>query len=164
MMNYPLTQGLIDFIKEIAPNSPVAAPCTEKDWRGNVSDFVIVDETNHVGFEVFENEVIAFYFTEHHHFEDYSSSLEDGQPSYGERAQDFLKDLFTCTIRHEKTYKGKTLIAERYVFVYDDNTEDCPAGVWIHGILARINPFLGKHTESKLWKYDMQSGVFMKIT
>ncbi len=155
-MNYPLTENLVALIMEIAPNSRVVTDSTH-------DDLVMVDETNHIGFEVFENEVIVFYFSEHHHFEDYSSYLEDGEPNYADRVQEFLKDLFTCTIRHEKTYKGKTLIAERYVFVYEDKTEDCPAGVWIHGLLVRLNPLLKKSTESVFWKYDMQSGVFLKV-
>lgn len=165
-MNYCITEDLLNVVKDFAPNSSIRVSCTNKDWRGREyqSDLVTIDETNHVGFEVFENEIIAFYFSEHHHFEDYSSSPDEDEPDFVGKTEKFLKDLFTCTIRHEKRYKGKTLISERYIFVHEDQTEDCPAGVWIHGLLIRLVSFLQKRTEFFLWKYDIQSGVFVEVT
>jgi hypothetical protein len=164
-LNYPATKELLNIVKELAPNSNIDISCTNKDFRGHEyqSDLVTIDETNHIGFEVLGNEIIVFYFSEHHHFEDYSSTLDEDEPDFIARTKNFLKDLFTCTIRYEKAYKGKTLISERYVFVHDDQTEDCPAGVWIHGLLVRMIPFLHKRTEYILWQYDIQRGVFVKV-
>ena len=165
-MNYYITEDLLNVAHKLAPNSNIKITCTNKDWRGREyrSDLVTIDETNHVGFEVFENEIIAYFFSEHHHFEDYSSSIDEGEPTFIDRMEGFLNDLFTCTIRYEKQYKGKMLISERYVFVHEDQTEDCPAGVWVHGFLVRLIPFLRKHTEYKLWKFDTQKGIFVDIT
>lgn len=164
-MNYGTTQELLEIVKELAPNSSISISCVNKDFRGleYQSDLVTIDETNHVGFEVFENEIIAFYFSEHHHFEDYSSSPDDDEPKYADRMKEFLKDLFTCTIRHEKKFRGNVLISERHIFVYPDKTEECPAGVWVHGLLIRLVPFLRKRTECTSWKYDIQSGVFVEV-
>ena len=131
-MNYDITNNLLNIVYKLAPSSDIKILCTNKDWRGREyqSDLVTVDETNNVGFEVFENEIIAYYFSEHHHFEDYSSSVDDGDPTFIDRMEDFLNDLFTCTIRYEKQYKGKVLISERYVFVHEDQTEDYSYYFW----------------------------------
>ena len=166
-MNYHITNNLLDIVYKLAPTSDIKISCTNnKDWRGKEyqSDLVTIDETSHVGFEVFENEIIAYFFSEHHHFEDYSSSIDEDEPTFVDRMETFLNDLFTCTIRYEKQYKRKTLISERYVFVHEDLTEECPAGVWVHGILVRLIPFLRKRTEYKLWKFDAQKGIFVDVT
>ena len=83
-----------------------------KPYLGNANvsindDFVMIDEKNHVGFDVMENEIIVFYFTDHMHFEDYTSELEEGEDDYIKRAKDFLIELLTYTIRHDEFFKGK---------------------------------------------------------
>ena len=165
-MNYHITEDLLNVVYKLTPNSNVKITCTNKNRRGEEyqSDLVTIDEENNIGFEVFENEIIAYYFTEHHHFEDYSLSIDDGESNFVDRMKSFLNDLFTCTIRHEKQYKGSVLISEKYVFIREDKTEDCPAGIWIHGLLIRLIPFLRKRTEYKLWKFDLQKGTFIDVT
>ena len=74
-INYDITQDLIEMVKELAPNSSISISCANKDFieREYQSDLVIIDKDNHVGFEGFEDEIIAFYFSEHLHFEDYDT-------------------------------------------------------------------------------------------
>ena len=76
-------------------------------WRLKkyISDSVTIDEENHVGFEVFDNEIIFFYFTEHCHFEDYTSDLEDDEPDYTERAKAFLSICFRVKLRSKNNIK-----------------------------------------------------------
>ena len=83
-MNFEITNELIDTIKPYTENVTVKISTDNKDWKGRdyKSDFVTIDEKNNVGFEVFDNEIIVFYFTDHYHFEDYSSELEDGEDDY----------------------------------------------------------------------------------
>jgi hypothetical protein len=78
-LNYTITDELITLIKNLAPNSKINISCTNKDWRNKEykSDYVTIDEANNIGFEVFEKEIITFYFTEHHHFMDFSE--ENGE-------------------------------------------------------------------------------------
>ena len=56
-----------------------------------------------------------FYFTDHYHFEDYSSELEDGADDYIKRAKDFLTKLFENQIKYIEIYKGKKLATEKSV-------------------------------------------------
>lgn len=164
--NYSITENLLNIVREFAPNSTIQISSSNKDWQGREykSDYITIDEKNHVGFEVFENEIIAFYFSEHHHFEDYSSSPAEDEPDFVDRMRIFLRNLLTCTIRHEKTYKGKVLIKERYIFIHKDKTEECPAGYWIHNLFIRVIPFLSKQSEYRLWKYNDQNGFFIEIS
>ena len=77
-MNFKITNELIDTIKPYTENAIITLSTDNKDWkdRDYKSDFVTIDEKNNFGFEVFDNEIIVFYFTDHYHFEDYSSDLE----------------------------------------------------------------------------------------
>lgn len=163
-MNYPITEDLLTIIKEFAPHSDIQMETTQTTLRGNVykSDYILIDKKNNVGFEVFENGIIVYYFSEHCHFDDESFSLEEDAPDYMVRAKELLKKLLTCTIRCEKTYRGKTLTKEQYILVNEDKSEECPAGVWVHSILIRLVPFLKKHTDMQSWKYDVQTGVFVE--
>ena len=165
-MNYSVTKELLDTIKPMVSEDTININTKNTDWRGKeyYSDFVTIDDKNGVGFEVLENEIIMFYFAEHHHFEDYSYELEDGQPDYIARAKDFLKDLFCCTITQQKVFKGKALISEKYIFTLPDGTTECPAGVWVHGVLIRLVPFLKKRTENKSWRFDKDKTCFIEVT
>lgn len=79
-MNFETTSILLEAIKSYIENATVEITTENEDWRNRnyKSDFVTIDAKNNVEFEVFDNEVIAFYFTDHYHFEDYSSELQDG--------------------------------------------------------------------------------------
>lgn len=124
------------------------------------SDLVFIDEKHGVGFEVLENEIIVFYFTEHEHFEDYSSALEEGDPTYIERAVDFLKNLLTRPVRHVEYYKGRTLAKEKYFFIKENGEEEYFGGTWF-GLSSFINPFAKKSEQSITWFFNREKGVFM---
>lgn len=164
-MNHETTNELIDAIQPHIKNSNIRIKTSNKDWRGKEyrSDYILIDEDNNVGFEVFENEVIVYFFSNHHHLEDYTWTVEDGVPEYIARAKVFLVDLLTCTIRYEKTYKGKTLMEERYILVHEDGTEECPAGGCVHSLLIRLVPFLSKSVETQEWRFDISKGGFVKL-
>lgn len=161
-LNFEATAVLLEALKPYIGNAAIAITTENKDWRNRnyKSDFVSVDAENHVGFEVFENEIIVFYFTDHSHFEDYSSELQDGEENYMERAKSFLKELFEYKIRHVEYYKGKTLSSEKYFILYNDGREDeCIGNIWF-GLSKFINPFGKKTTRSMTWQFDKAKGVF----
>ena len=161
-MNYPITSELLEIINSYVPREKCAISTENRDWRGKAyrSDLVTIDEKNHVGFEVLENEIIVFYFTEHHHIEDYTADLEAGEPNYAERAKAFLHDLFTCRITQVKQYRGNTLTSEKYLFIHPDGTEECPAGPWVHSLWVRLIPFMKNRTERQSWCFDPTKCVF----
>ncbi len=165
-MNYETTNELLDAIRSYIKNSNIQIKTFNKDWRGEEyrTDYILIDEENNVGFEVFENEVIVYFFSEHLHIEDYTWTVEDGVPEYIARAKVLLIDLLTCTIRYEKTYKGKTLMEEHYILVYEDGTEECPAGRCVHSLLVRLVPFLSKSVETQEWRFDIAKGGFVELS
>ena len=117
-MNFEITNELINTLKQYTENATITLSTDNKDWkdRDYKSDFVTIDEKNNFGFEVFDNEIIVFYFTYHYHFEDYSSELEDGEDDYIKRAKDFLTDLFENQIKYVEIYRGKKLATEKQTY------------------------------------------------
>ena len=160
-MNYEITTELIDTIKPYTENATVTISTNNIDWKGRnyESDFVTIDKKNNVGFEVFDNEIIVFYFTDHYHFEDYSSELEDGDDDYIKRAKNFLIELFENQIKYIQIYKGKNLVTEKYYLIYSDNTEKRIGGTW-WGLERFLNPFAKKVEKITIYKFNKDKGCF----
>lgn len=153
-MDFEATLTLLKIIEPFIENSSVDVSSSGK------SDLVIIDAKNHVGFEVFDNEIIVFYFTDHCHFEDYTSELHDGEDNYVERAKAFLLELLTYKIRHIEYFKGTSLSSEKYFIIYDDGREDaCIGNTWF-GLSRFINPFGRKSERSTTWLFDREKGRF----
>ena len=162
-MNFEITNELIDTIKPYTENATVTISTENNDWKGRAykSDFITIDDKNNVGFEVFDNEIIVFYFTDHYHFEDYSSELEDGDDDYIKRAKFFLIELFENQIKYIEIYKGKKLATEKYYLIYSDNTEERIGGTW-WGLERFLNPFAKKVEKITIYKFDKANGCFDK--
>lgn len=142
-MDFKTTTMLLEAIQPYIENSDVNITTENKDWRNHnyKYDFVNIDAKNHVGFKVFENKVIVYYFTGHYHFRDYISKLRDGEDNYIERAKSFLKELFEHRIYHAEYYKGKSLSSEKYFLLYYDGRSIECIGNTCFGLSKFINPF-----------------------
>ena len=162
-MYFEITNELINTLKQYTENATITLSTDNKDWkdRDYKSDFVTIDEKNNFCFEVFDNEIIVFYFTDHYHFEDYSSDLEDGDDNYIKRAKGFIVELLENKIKYIQIYKGKKLATEKYYIVYSDNTEERIGGTW-WGLERFLNPFAKKIKKTTLYKFNKSSGYFDK--
>jgi hypothetical protein len=62
IVHYHITNKLLSIVYKLALASNIKITCINKDWRGKEyqSDLVTIDEANHIGFEVLENEIIFF--------------------------------------------------------------------------------------------------------
>lgn len=163
-MNYQTTQILLDTIKPYFNVDNIKLSTNNKDWRGcpYQSDFVMLIENQNVHFEVFDNEIIVAYFTDHIHFEDYSFDLNEGVPDYIQRAREFLKQLFTLPIRRYDIYRGKKLFCDKYYLLLADGTEEYVGGTW-YGLFRLFNPFMKKRTEITTWQYDTCKNCFTTV-
>lgn len=161
-MNYETTKELIEAITPYIASDNITISNENMDWKGKPykSDLVMVDKKNRIGFEVFNNEIIVFYFTDHDHFEDYTSNSQSDEDNYIKRAIEFLIELFTFPIRHIEKYKGKKLISEKYYFVYSDGREERFIGGTWHGFVRLFNPFGKKISKSTTYQYDKSKGMF----
>ncbi len=162
-INFETTLVLLEALKPYIGNSVVDISSDNRDWRNRSckSDLVTIDADNHILFEVFDNEVIVGYFTDHYHFEDYTSELQSGQDNYIERAKNFLKDLFENKLLHVEYNKGKSLYSEKYFIIYHDGREvECIGNTWF-GLKKFINPFGKKSVNSTIWQFDKSKGVFI---
>ena len=160
-MYFEITNELINTLKQYTENATITLSTDNKDWkdRDYKSDFVTIDEKNNFGFEVFDNEIIVFYFTDHYHFEDYSSDLEDGDDNYIKRAKGFIVELLENKIKYIQIYKGKKLATEKYYIVYSDNTEERIGGTW-WGLERFLNPFAKKVEKTTVYIFNKANGCF----
>ena len=159
-MNYDVTKDIIDALKPYINTSDFIISTENEDWRGRTykSDFITIDSKNNVHFEVFDNQIIVSFFSDHIHFQKDSESGNDF--SFINDAKEFLIKLFTLKIRREVTFKGSKIVSERYLFVNPNGTTDCPSGIICHRLLRRLNPFLKKTTRTTIWIYDKEKAVF----
>ena len=156
-MNFQTTSDLLEVIKPYTENAMISVTSEGGNFESNL---VTIDGKNHVGFEVLDNEIIAFYYTDHYHFEDYSSDLEAGEDDYIKRAKDFLIQLFENQIKYVEVYKGKKLAAEKYYIIYSDNTEERIGATW-WGLERFFNPFAKRLEKVTIYRFDKENGCFI---
>lgn len=151
---FPLTQQILEAIGDVCDISRADVSAENKNAN---SDLVTLDKEHNVGFEVFENEIILFYFNDHVHFEDYTSA-EPEEPFYPQRAIEALRQLFTCPlIKLETLKKGKVIRYEWFRQLPDERLESI-CGPWI--IKVFTNPFVKKQTVKTVWYYSKDYGRF----
>lgn len=164
-MNYETTSILLEAIRPYLENATVEISTENKDWRGHSyeSDLVSIDPVNHVGFEVFENEIIVSFFTDHCHFKNQISELQNGEENYIERAKSFLIELFEHKIQLMECWKGKKLSSEKYYLLCNDGSRKGIGRTWF-GLVRFINPFGKKFVRSTTWQFDKAKGIFTTRT
>ncbi|MCD8026745.1 MAG: hypothetical protein LUF33_07460 [Clostridiales bacterium] len=161
-MNFKTTLELLEVLDPFIENANITVSDRSKNIKNKnlKSDYVMIDRKNNIGFEVFDNEISVFYFTEHCHFDDYASELIEGEDDYIKRAKDFLFELLQNQIRHMEIFKGESLHSEKYYIVYCDGREDKYIGGTWFGLVRLINPFLQKIQKITTWQYDKSKGYF----
>lgn len=150
-------------LQPVCDLSTVSVLIQNKDYQGRTyeSDLVTINERHNVGFEVFDNEIIVFYFTNHDHF-DYDSSKFENNEEYAASVIDFLNKIFTLPILYVKVTKGKSVKREEYFFVMPNGEEESIAGPIGH--LFNGNPFAKQITTKTTWQYDKAAGGFINTT
>ncbi len=133
-MNFEATKRLLDVVSSYIPIENLTVKSDGNiDWRGRayIADFVeiIKEGSNQISFQVTEKEIIVFFFTDHIHFEDYSSASENNDPNYVERAMEFLKKLFTFPVELRYTTKGDKIIWSESYFVLPNAEKESCAGI-----------------------------------
>ena len=150
-MDFEATLTLLNALKPYIENSVVDVSSSGK------SDLVIIDANNHIGFEVYKNEIVVFYINACRHFAENSSNCG---ASYIEQAKSFLFDLFTHRLRHVVYYKGDAVSSEKYFMIYGNGKADtCIGSTWF-GFSHFINPFGRKWERSTTWQFDKTKGCF----
>lgn len=163
-MNYKTTSQLLEAMDTFIDKSKISISTDNKDWKNRdyKSDFVMIDDKSNVGFEVFDNEIIVYYFTGHYHFNDYNLENEYDN-NYIKRAEIFLLDLFKKQIKHEQTYKGNSLTSEKYYIIYQDEREDNCIDNAYYTFTNIINCFRKKEITSTIWQYNKSKGCFTNV-
>lgn len=152
--NYTQTVELLEAVREFCNEDVVKVSTDNTDWCGKAykSDLITLESEHNVDFEVFDNEIIVYYFKDHTHFEDYSSELQEGEPDYIVRAKEFLRRLFTQKIRIEKYYKKDALVKDSYYFVSQEDEEYIGGTHWKLFTALFCKKSLQK--EIQVWEFD----------
>ncbi|MBQ7344442.1 MAG: hypothetical protein IJW45_00075 [Oscillospiraceae bacterium] len=150
----------MDALRDVCDLRHISVSTENTDHRGRPyrSDFVVIEPEHKIGFEVFHNEIIVFYFNDHRHFEDYSNDLADDGPDHVQRAIEFLRRFFTSPLRSLEKRKGKHIIRSEWFFLLPDGRKESIAGPWIERIFT--NPFIRPSISLTNWHYDRSRGRF----
>jgi hypothetical protein len=160
-MNFETTNLILEKLKQYIDINDLEVSLESINYK-NVkykADFITIDKENNVGFEVIERSIIVFYFSEHTHFDNFITDENDTE--YINHAIEFLENLFTLSIRHVETYKGKKLYYERYFFV-KVNEDECFGGSW-YGLVRLFNPFAKKSSKTTIWQYSVDLKKFQPL-
>lgn len=163
-MNFDTTRQLLDSLSDLVDIRKVTLR-TEgcKDWKGQpyTSDYVTIEEEHRIGFEVFENEIIAYYFADHCHFEDYTSADPGEEPTYVTRAIEFFRQFFTLPLQCVEKRRGNTVVRSEWFRQLPDGKKISCGGPCYAHFLANL--FGRKSTSVTMWKYVKDLGKFVSI-
>lgn len=157
--NYKETNMLLDGLKQYIDLNTVKISTENTDWRNRKykSDLVTLINEPSIGFEVFEDEIIVYYFTDHVHF----SHDNDSECDYIKDAQIFLDRLFSLPIKKYEIKKGNKLLREKYTFLFpNDKEENTNTIVYSFGVLSL---FSKKITTIETWQFDKEKHTFTQI-
>ncbi len=166
-MNFQATDKLIAVTnKYIKCDNYTIKTDGHKDYRGidYTADYieVISDPNNSVSFEVTENEIIIFFFSDHVHFSDYGLDVEEDEPDYIDRAIEFLEKLFTFSIERKYTVKCDKVVRDESFFILSETKKESCAGVFL--CFAGIkNLFKKKKKTVETKKFDLATGNFTTV-
>lgn len=151
-------------LSKISRYISVDSVCVEQTtaYYGNAVELVTVSEEVNVGFEAAEESVIFYFFSDHVHFDDYTSELEEGDPDFLTRAEAFVDDLFTRPIHRRYTRKGTRVVYDQSWFVRENGTEESVAGVTLCGPGWK-NLFQPKERFDELWQFDADTKRWQRI-
>ncbi len=159
---YPETKQILEALHDIVELRHVNITTENTDWRGRPyrSDYVMIEPEHKIGFEVFHNEIIVFYFGDHCHFEDYTSDLTEGMLPYPQRAIDFLRRFFTTPLQLLEKRKWNHILRSEWFFLLPDGRKESLAGPWFHKLFT--NPFARSWIEVTNWYYNKFTGSFLE--
>ncbi len=165
-MNFKETEQLLTTVTKYLSSDKIRIQTdTCKDYLGKsyTADYVQItnDPNNHIGIEVTENEIIIFFFTDHAHFEDYTSPIKEGETNYIQRAAEFLDKLFTLPIERNYTIKGNRIIRDESFFIIGNKKVSC-AGITLSFAGFR-NMFKKKKRVCEKFLFNKETACFICV-
>lgn len=159
--NYQATKDILNALSKYLDISKLEISTKNLDWKGSEyeSDLVHVIKDKGITFEVFEEEIIVYFFKDHIHF----YGMDDNEEStYISRAIEFFEQLFNCKVVREEYYKGKKLVCDKHNFISHDGSITSAAGATYYGFCRLFNPFLRKKKVITAWRFDKDTATFLE--
>ena len=161
-MHFNTTEQLLRKIEQYVSTDQIKIQETTA-YLGNAVELVTIMDEPRIGFEVAEDSVIFYFFSDHIHFDDYCTELEYGEPNYLSRAEEFVDNLFTLPIRRRYIRKGTKVVYDQSWFVHSDGEEESIAGVMLCSPGFK-NLFASKEEFMEIWQYDKNGFQWKKLS
>ena len=155
------TEQILHALDEWIDTSLVEIETRNADSCGHKtnSDYVILEKCNHIGFEVFSNEIRVDYFGNHTHFgRDNTISTE-----YTQQAIDFLRAIFSRTLVKMETYRGHKQIRYEWFVLSADGRKEWIGSHWNEPLFPFVNPFRRKTHKQTRWSFHRGTGTFVQV-
>lgn len=145
------TQYILDSISNLIDISKAEISTENLDYKGRkyISDFVILNKSDNIGFEVFEDEIRVFYLREHTHIGVIYGMKET---EIVEDAVDLIKKVLTSKLKYIQVFKGKKLLKESHYFLINDLWEK--QSTTSYSLVNCINPFAKKTIKETEWEFS----------
>lgn len=165
-VNHETTRQILTTLEDLVEPAKIEIQTENKDYFGEPSgsDYVVLEKTNHVGFEVFGDEIRVDFFDDHQHFGRNYTFEEDVEADvFVAEAVALLRRLLSETLVKIETYRGKKRVRHEWFFLLPDGRKDSIGGPWLKPLFTFVNPFRKKTYTQTRWRFHGETGTFVII-
>lgn len=165
-LNHNHTQHLLSALEDLIDIQHAEISSENTDYLGNPSgsDYVLLEKANHIGFEVFSDEIRVDFFDNHTHFgSNYIMDPDVDSEGYVRDALTLIRRLLCETLVKHEIYRGRTRIRYEWFFVNADGSKESIGGPWWKPLFTFANPFQKKRYQLSRWRYHRDTGSFLYI-
>lgn len=158
-VNHENTKHLLSALEDLIDIRHVEITTDNKGYPGRPSDYdcVLLEKEKKISFEVFDKEIVVYFFDDHTHF--YADFNED----YFQEAIDCLRLLFSQTLVKIETFRGRVRTRYEWFFLQKNGRKDSIAGPWLAPLFTFVNPFRRKTYRESRWKYHRGTETFIQV-
>lgn len=165
-VNHDSTRQILSALEDLINTELVEIATENQDDSGcpTGSDYVMLEKTHRVGFEVFGEEIRVDFFDDHTHF-GHNDTFEDAVDSnaFIAEAASLLRRLLSETLVTIETYRGRTRVRYEWFFLLSDGRKESIGGPWFAPLFTFVNPFRKKTYTQTHWRYHKETGTFVHI-
>ena len=165
-LNHDATRQILLALEDLINTDLVEITTENQDYLGHPtdSDYVLLEKTNRVGFEVFGEEIRVDFFDDHTHF-GHNYTFEDaaGSDAFIAEAVNLLHRLLSETLIKKEIYRGRTRVRYEWFFLCPDGRKESIGGPWFTPLFTFVNPFRRKTIQQTHWRFHRETGTFVHI-
>lgn len=165
-VNHDATRQILFALEDLINPELVEVTTNNLDYLGRPSgsDYVTLEKTSHIGFEVFADEIRVEFFDDHTHFgRNYNFDEDAKLEEFVQQATAFLRQLFSQTLVKLETYRGRIRTRYEWFFLCPDGRKESIGGPWFAPLFTFVNPFRRKTFQQTHLRFHKETGTFVRI-